>query len=98
MNKDELIGYIQGLLDMSKEGDEVLEPELLELIDKALTKHKALLNNEINYFNKRADEYPSPIKEDDDPIWNSPSEDLLPDGVDKGFIKHNQIIKNPPKI
>ena len=105
MNKDELIGYIQGLLDMSKEGDEVLEPELLELIDKALTKHKALLNNEINYFNKRADEYPSLIKEDDDPILKDPnyyvwnhSEDLLPDDVDKGFIKHKQIIKNPPKI
>ena len=99
MNKDELVGYIQGLIDMSKEANEMLEPELLELIDKALVKHRALLNSEINYFNKKADEYATPKeKEGDDPIWNGPSEDLLDNDVDKGFIKHKQITKKQPEI
>ena len=96
MNKDELIGYIQGLLDMSKEINESrVQKILLNLINKSLKQHKNYTSkDDINYFNKRADEYPSPKKEDDDdPIWNGPSEDLLPDDVDKGFIKHKQIIK-----
>ena len=81
------------------EFDSSIEAELLELIGKALTKHKALLNNEINYFNKKANEYVTPKEnEGDDPIWNGPSEDLLPDDVDKGFIKHKQITKKQPEI
>jgi hypothetical protein len=71
MNKDELVGYIQGLLDMSKRSNEIVdcgedlskvESELLGLINKALIKHKNSLNGEINHFNKRADEYATPIE------------------------------------
>tara|TARA_B100000073_G_C23355104_1_gene420503 strand:+ start:192 stop:464 length:273 start_codon:yes stop_codon:yes gene_type:complete len=47
MNRDELVGYIQGLIDMSKELNEMgvmakreSEPKLLELINKALEKHR----------------------------------------------------------
>ena len=41
MNKDELVGYIQGLLDMSKESIEgIPETKLLNLINKALEKHR----------------------------------------------------------
>ena len=107
MNKDELVSYIQGLLDMNKtteklygslnvEFDSSIEAELLKLINKALTKHKALLNNGINYFNKKANEYTTP--NEIDPIWNGPSEDLLPDDVDEGFIKHKQITKKLPYV
>ena len=61
MNRDELVGYIQGLIDMSKETDEMLEPKLLELINKALTKHKVsqikggeeFFNNAEHYANLR---------------------------------------------
>ena len=47
MNRDELVGYIQGLIDMSKELNEMgvlakreSEPKLLKLINKALEKHR----------------------------------------------------------
>ena len=40
MNRDELVGYIQGLIDMSKETGGILEPKLLELINKALEKYR----------------------------------------------------------
>ena len=47
MNRDELVGYIQGLIDMSKELNEMgvmakreSEPKLLELINKALEKYR----------------------------------------------------------
>ena len=47
MNRDELVGYIQGLIDMSKELNEMgvmakreSEPKLLKLISKALEKHR----------------------------------------------------------
>ena len=61
MNRDELVGYIQGLIDMSKETDEILEPKLLELINKALSKHKVsqikggeeFFNNAEHYANLR---------------------------------------------
>tara|TARA_B100001094_G_C18110417_1_gene760802 strand:+ start:1151 stop:1396 length:246 start_codon:yes stop_codon:yes gene_type:complete len=61
MNRDELVGYIQGLIDMSKETDEMLEPKLLELINKALSKHKVnqikggeeFFNNAEHYANLR---------------------------------------------
>ena len=110
MNKDELVSYIQGLLDMNKtteklygslnvEFDSSIESELLKLINKALEKHRENLNGEIKYFNKKANEYATPKeKEGDDPIWNGPSEDLLPDDVDEGFIKHKQITKKQPQI
>ncbi len=112
MDKNELVGYIQGLLDMSKRSNEIIlekyrhgedlpkiESELLELISEALEKHKNYINKgDVNYFNKKADEYSPPIKNDVDPIWNGPSEDLLEDDVDKGWVKHEQITKKPPKI
>ena len=95
MNKDELVGYIQGLLDMSKKAEllmdhdyyvQEMESKLLILINKAIEKHKDKLKeeyvsiNDLPYFNKKADEYATPKeKEDVDPIWNGPSEDLLPD-------------------
>ena len=61
MNRDELVGYIQGLIDMSKETDEMLEPKLLELINKALEKHRInqmvygeeFFNNVEHYANLR---------------------------------------------
>jgi len=61
MNRDELVGYIQGLIDMSKETDEMLELKLLELINKALSKHRAsqikggeeFFNNAEHYANLR---------------------------------------------
>jgi hypothetical protein len=41
MNRDELVGYIQGLIDMSKESSEgIPETKLLNLINKALEKHR----------------------------------------------------------
>ena len=110
MDKDELVSYIQGLLDMNKtteklygpinvEFDSSIEAELLELIDKALIKHRNSLSEEIKYFNKKANEYTTPneIGGDDNKFYGS-SEDLLPDNVDKGFIKHKQITKNQPQI
>jgi len=107
MNKDELVSYIQGLLDLNKateklygpinvEFDSSIESELLKLINKALTKHRNSLNEEIKYFNKKANEYATP--NEIDPIWNGPSEDLLPDDGDEGFIKHKQITKKQPEI
>ena len=61
MNRDELVGYIQGLIDMSKETDEMLELKLLELINKALSKHREgqikggeeFFNNAEHYANLR---------------------------------------------
>ena len=68
MNRDELVGYIQGLIDMSKELNEMgvmakreSEPKLLELINKALSKHKVsqikggeeFFNNAEHYANLR---------------------------------------------
>jgi cob(I)alamin adenosyltransferase len=71
MNKDELVGYIQGLLDMNKETEESMDNELaissmesklLVLMKKALQKHKTYINkDDINYFNKKADEYSTPL-------------------------------------
>ena len=67
MNRDELVGYIQGLIDMSKELNEMgvmakreSEPKLLELINKALEKHRIdqmiygeeFFNN-IEHYNKK---------------------------------------------
>jgi len=110
MNKDELVSYIQGLLDLNKateklygpinvEFDSSIESELLKLINKAIEKHRDNLNGEIKYFNKKADEYSTPKeKKNIDPIWNGPSKDLLPDDGDEGFIKHKQITKKQPEI
>jgi len=86
MNKDELVGYIQGLIDMSKETDEILELKLLRLISEALEKHKNYINNEdVNYFNKKADAYSTPL--------STEASVSFKDDVDKGWIKHNQITK-----
>ena len=86
MNKDELVGYIQGLIDMSKETDEILELKLLRLISEALEKHKNYINNEdVNYFNKKADAYSTPL--------STEASVSFKDDVDKGWIKHNQISK-----
>ena len=105
MNKEELVSYIQGLLDMNKateklygpinvEFDSSIEAELLKLINKAIEKHRNSLNEEIKYFNKKADEYVPP--NEIDPIWNGPSEDLLPD---KGpqISNHGEFGKNKEK-
>lgn len=70
MNRDELVGYIQGLLDISKEVEEDIEPKLLKLINKALAKHRDNLNGEINHFNKRADEYATSSEKRDPQISN----------------------------
>jgi len=86
MNKDELVGYIQGLIDMSKETDEILELKLLRLISEALEKHKNYINNEdVSYFNKKADAYSTPL--------STEASVSFKDDVDKGWIKHNQITK-----
>ena len=71
MNKDELVGYIQGLLDMSKDAIKIsdselaikeIEKTLLTLISKSLEKHRiSQIKNDINYFNKKADEYSTPL-------------------------------------
>ena len=102
MNKEELVSYIQGLLDLNKateklygpinvEFDSSIESELLKLINKALAKHRENLNGEIKYFNKKADEYTTP--NEIDPIWNGPSEDLLPDQGPE-ISNHGEFGKN----
>jgi hypothetical protein len=81
MNKEELVSYIQGLLDMNKateklygpinvEFDSSIEAELLKLINKALTKHRNSLNEEIKYFNKKANEYSTPKEKEKDLLPN----------------------------
>jgi len=91
MNKDELVSYIQGLLDLSKvsEFDSSIETELLRLISEALEKHKNYINNEdVSYFNKKADAYSTPLSA-------KASKSFKKDDIDKGFIKHKQITKRP---
>jgi len=108
MNKDELVSYIQGLLDLNKatgemyvkywnkvnkewrpikvEFDSSIETELLRLISEALEKHRNYINNEdVNYFNKKADAYSTPL--------STEASVSFKDDVDKGWIKHNQITK-----
>jgi predicted ATP-binding protein involved in virulence len=88
MNKDELVSYIQGLLDLSKvsEFDSSIETELLRLISEALEKHKNYINNEdVSYFNKKADAYSTPL--------STEASVSFKDGVDKGWVKHDQITK-----
>ena len=68
MNRDELVGYIQGLLDMSKESIEgIPETKLLNLINKALEKHRLNQIKEGGQFFYNAEHYEN--------LCHSPEED-----------------------
>ena len=76
MNKDELVGYIQGLLDMSKDAIKIsdselaikeIEKTLLTLISKSLEKHRISQIKEGGQFFYNAEHYEN--------LCHSPEED-----------------------
>jgi len=84
MNRDELVGYIQGLIDMSKELNEMgimskreSEPKLLNLINKALEKHRISQIKEGGHFFYNAEHYEnlchSPKKDNNQGNWCDPN-------------------------
>ena len=77
MNRDELVGYIQGLLDMSKESNEgIPETKLLNLINKALEKHRLNQIKSGGHFFYNAEHYEnlchSPEKDNKQGNWCDP--------------------------